>query len=228
MIAKFLLAAALAAAATAAAAAATAADAAPTWLDGPTTRDVAAVFPPRARAEKVGGYAVLSCAVKRDGYLRDCTTVAVSKLGYNFDVAARQVAGKIRVAPDPTMHPGDELQVRIAFPAAVLDSDHPQVEAPAWSALPSAQDFQATFPKTENGVNDVRVTLDCAVVAGGALDDCRVASETPPGEGYGQGALPLAAKFKVALLTPQGAPTVGGRVRVPIHYKLTQVAAAAR
>jgi hypothetical protein len=95
-----------------------------------------------------------------------------------------------------------------------------------WAALPAITDFQASFPKSENGVNHVRVVMDCSVAAGGALAGCGVESEEPGGQGYGAGALALAPKIRVGLLTGDGVPTVGARVRVPIRYELTPQAQA--
>jgi hypothetical protein len=97
------------------------------------------------------------------------------------------------------------------------------VSKPAWVAAPSLEDFQASFPKSQNGVNDVRVVLGCTVEAGGALGGCEVATETPAGQGYGQGALALAPKFKMSPWSPEGEPTVGAKIELPIHYILTPV-----
>jgi TonB family protein len=197
--------------------------AAPAWIEAPTTADAVAVYPAKARANRMGGDAVLSCTIKPDGHMRDCMAISVSQGGYDFDVAARRLAAKLRLQPGPGARPGDEIIVKLSLSPMLLSQTAQAIDKPAWSALPSAEDFQASFPKAENGVNDVRVALDCGVGAGGVLDDCKVASEEPPGQGYGAGALALAPKFRTALLSTDGAPTVGGRVRLPIHYKLTQV-----
>jgi hypothetical protein len=93
--------------------------------------------------------------------------------------------------------------------------------------MPAAEDFQATFPKTENGVNHVRVVLGCTVGADGALDGCAVNSEDPAGQGYGAGALALATKFRLQPWGADGEPMVGAHINLPIRYELTPVAAKA-
>ena len=97
---------------------------------------------------------------------------------------------------------------------------------PVWAELPSVQDFQASFPKSQNGVNSVRVVLGCAVEAGGGLSGCSVAQEDPAGQGYGAGALALASKFKLAPWSQDGSPTVGAHIKLPIRYALTPTPAA--
>jgi hypothetical protein len=96
---------------------------------------------------------------------------------------------------------------------------------PVWLALPSAADFQASFPQTANGVNDVRVTLVCQADDRGALSQCAVDREEPAEQGYGQGALSLAPKFRLGPWSRDGLPTAGAKVRVPIHYQMTPAAA---
>ncbi|THD81621.1 MAG: hypothetical protein E7812_02015 [Phenylobacterium sp.] len=188
-----------------------------TWLEAPTYADAAAVYPARARAEHVGGAVELTCTTTLKGHLSACAELAESPMGYGFLGAAHKLVGRFRAdAPHDT-----EVRVIIAF-APDMAGPAPGLAAnPAWTAVPSASEFQASFPKTENGVNHVRVVLDCGVAAGGGLQGCAVASETPPGQGYGQGALALAPKFRVGLMTPGGVPTVGARVQVPIRYELT-------
>jgi hypothetical protein len=118
---------------------------------------------------------------------------------------------------------GKELRLNIAFRPEMIDAAAYVALDPVWLALPSAAEFQAAFPKTENGVNHVRVVLLCDVAAGGALAGCTVDSEEPAGQGYGPAALALAPKIRVGLLSASGVPLVGAKVRVPIRYEMTPV-----
>jgi TonB family protein len=63
-----------------------------------------------------------------------------------------------------------------------------------------------------------RVQLDCGVAPGGAITDCRILSETPPGEGYGLAALQAA---RTARLSPQAQrnPPATGRVLFNMKMK---------
>jgi len=217
----FLKSATLAASASVLALAATSA-AAQTWSEAPSVADVAAAYPAKAKAAATGGMVDLSCTINHDGRPRDCAALGEKPTGLGFGYAARKLAERMKLS-DASLN-GKEIRIPVVFDPAVLQSAAPTVTQPAWSALPTAQDFQASFPQTANGVNTVRVALVCDVAAGGALAGCSVDREEPAGQGYGQGALALAPKFRVSPWSLQGEPTVGAKVRVPIRFELTQVA----
>lgn len=167
----------------------------------------------------MGGDAVVSCTVGYQGRLRDCAAIQENPDGLGFGTAARKLAERLR---SEATH-GSELQVKVAFRPEMLGPGPLFVPDPMWAQLPAAADFQASFPKTQNGVNHVRVVLACDVGAFGALSGCTVESEDPPGQGYGAGALALAPKFRVGPWSVSGLPTTGARVHVPIRYELQQV-----
>ena len=135
--------------------------------------------------------------------------------------SARKLADKLKVSTAELV--GQNIFIPVTFDPAVL-SGEAVVTKPAWVSLPAIEDYQASFPKSQNGVNDVRVVLGCTVVADGALSGCSVAQETPPGQGYGEGALALASKFRMSPWSTDGAPTVGAKIKLPIHYVLKAVA----
>ena len=204
-------------------ASAVAAQGAPAWVEAPSVADVAAAYPAKAKAAGVGGQVDLTCEINRDGHPHDCAALGEKPSGYGFGYAARQLAQRLRGA-DPEMT-GKEVRVPVTFDPGVLKGAA-TIARPAWAALPSAEDFQASFPKAANGVNNVRVVLACTVGAGGALADCAVAQEDPAGEGYGAAALALAPKFTVGPWSLDGQPTAGAKLRVPIRYELTPVKSA--
>jgi len=201
---------------------AAAADVVPSFADGPTVADLAAAYPAKAKAAGVGGAVNLTCVIGRDLHPRDCAALTERPGSYGFGFAAAKIAEKLTV--DSSALIGRNVFIPVTFDPAVLTGTA-VVTKPAWAAMPTAADFQSTFPKTQNGVNDVRVVLGCTVQAGGVLGACAVAQETPPGQGYGEGALALASKFKVAPWSTDGAPTIGAKIRLPIHYELTPVPA---
>lgn len=191
----------------------------------PSVQDMVSVYPAKARSAGVGGSVVLSCTVRYTGDLTQCAAIQEEPRGYEFGAAARKLANSMQAAPGAA---GPDARLRVSFSPEVLGSSPPLLTKPLWAALPSPSEFQTTFPKTENGVNRVRVALACGVQAGGALTDCAVQTEEPAGQGYGEGALALASKFRVEPWTADGQPTAGARVLVPIRYELTPVAAASR
>jgi TonB family protein len=191
----------------------------PVWTEAPSVADMAALYPAKARAAGAGGMVNLTCTLNREGRPRNCYALGEKPSGMGFGFAARQLAEKLRT--DARGVDGQEVGIPVTFDPKVISGEL-QVRAPAWAALPAAEDFQASFPKSANGVNDVRVTLVCTVVGGGALEACAVDREEPVGQGYGQGALALAPKIRVGLWSIDGQPTIGAKVRVPLHYQLTQ------
>lgn len=197
---------------------------APTWSEAPTVADMAAAYPAKAKAAGVGGMVNLSCTLNHEGRPRSCYPIGEKPSGLGFGFAAKKLAEKLRT--DAPGMDGQEVAIPFTFDPKVI-SGEATVRTPAWAALPAPADFQASFPKTANGVNDVRVTLVCTVAAGGALDGCAVDREEPAGQGYGSGALALAPKFRVGLWSPDGEPAIGAKVRVPLHYQLTPTPASA-
>ena len=190
------------------------------WVEAPSVADVAAAYPARAKAAGVRGEVELTCDLGRDGHPRDCAALTEKPGGYGFGAAAAKVATRLKASDQSLTH--QNIFIPVTFDPGVLTGET-TITKPAWAAVPTAEDFQATFPKTQNGVNHVRVVLGCTVGANGALGGCSVAQEDPPGQGYGDGALALASKFRVGPWSQDGEPTAGARIRLPIRYELTPV-----
>lgn len=197
-----------------------------TWSAAPTAADMAAAYPEKARAQGVGGGVELICTAGRDGRLDDCDVLGESPRGLGFGAAARRLAeGKLRAAGYAK---GAEVRVPITFPAELAKGGAFTAKTPVWAALPRVTDLQAAVPKTEGGPNNIRVTLVCDVQAGGTLSGCAVDREEPAGHGFGAAILALAPKFQVALMSAEGMPTVGGKVRVPVRFDLKPAEQAAK
>jgi hypothetical protein len=197
-----------------------AAQQAPIWSQAPTVADVAAAYPAKARAAGVGGMVNLTCTINYEARPSQCYALGESPEGYGFAFAAKTLAEKMR-GPDASLN-GQEIRIPFVFDPKVANGAA-VVTRPVWAALPSAADFQASFPQTANGVVDVRVVLSCTVGPDGALGGCAVDREDPPGQGYGQGALAVASKFRVGPWSQDNQPTIGAQLHLPIHYVLTPV-----
>lgn len=195
------------------------------WIAAPTAADLAAAYPAKAKAEGIGGGVQLTCTANRKGDMTDCAVLGETPRGYGFGAAARALAEKLRASGVVN---GTELQVPITFMPEMASGRPATVKTPHWTALPSVGDMQAAAPKSEGGPNNVRVTLVCEVQAGGALNGCVVDREEPVGQGFGAAILTLAPKFRADLMSVEGAPTVGAKVRVPVRFDLKPVQQAAK
>lgn len=195
------------------------------WTAAPTAADMAAAYPAKAKAENLGGGVELTCTANRKGAMTDCDVLAESPRGYGFGPAARKLAEQLR---GEGVVNGTEVRVPITFLPDIGKGAPATVKTPKWTALPTLGDFQAAAPKSEGGPNEVRVTLVCDVQAGGALAGCKVDREEPAGQGFGQAVLTLAPKFRADLMSGEGTPTVGARVRVPVRFSLKPVQQAAK
>ncbi|MBL8771479.1 MAG: energy transducer TonB [Phenylobacterium sp.] len=191
------------------------------WIAAPTAQQMAAVFPEKARAAGVGGGVELVCTSNRSGEMTDCDVLGETPRGYGFGAAARKLAHGMRAEG---LRKDTEVRVSMSFPAELARATSHNVKTPRWTALPSVEDMQAAAPKGDaGGPNNIRVTLVCEVQAGGVLTGCVVDREEPAGQGFGPAILALAPKFRVALMSAEGMPTVGGKVRVPVRFDLKPV-----
>jgi TonB family protein len=202
------------------------------WQAAPSVAQVAAAYPPQARAAKVAGQVVLNCAIHDGSQLANCAVIAETPHGYGFDRAAKALAADF-VAPSVdsggASTKGDRTQITIAFTPGVLDPDHPAIGRPWWRHAPRSLDVASSFPAqaTAAHVNEGRVTIACDVAAEGKLDHCGIEKEQPAGLGFGAAALSLSSQFQMSLWTDEGQPTVGGRINVPIRYLAPGVTLAA-
>ena len=203
------------------------------WLRAPSVGDVFAAYPEKARAAKVGGQATLDCVVTKTGAVVSCDILQEAPAGYGFGGAARRLSTKFL---GPTTDSagaslaGAHTQILVAFSPDMLAGAPPVIGIPRWTGLPRAEDLVAAYPNeaVKAGVLRARVVLTCTVGTDGVLSDCSVESEDPVGYGFGKATVGLARTFKLGVWTAEGLPTVGGLVRVPIRYDMTERTKAAK
>lgn len=110
------------------------------------------------------------------------------------------------------------LAVTAADPS---DADRIVVTNPAWERLPTGDDIAHFYPERaqRKGVSGA-ATVQCLVSVKGTLTDCRVLTETPAGENFGDAALRLTQFFRMRPKTVDGQPTAAGSVVIPIRFQL--------
>jgi hypothetical protein len=199
----------------------------PVWMQqAPSFADVVAAYPALAKASRKEGKVRLNCAFDADGRLNPCQVVDEIPRGAGFAKAALALSTRFQ-GPTTLANghniAGSHAQLWIKFAPDLLTASN--VLVPEWSALPTAAQFQGAFPEAaaKAGVLKARAAMTCKVGADGGLTGCVSVFEEPTGYGFGEQTLPLAPLFKVKLWGDDGRPVVGGTVRAPIRYDLTQV-----
>lgn len=131
--------------------------------------------------------------------------VSASEPGLTAGVLPSPLEGPLPVAVDPPPAP----------PSSVV------MTGTSWEERPSGQDYARLYPQRamDAGVSG-RVTLDCLVDGNGSLS-CAVLSEEPPGYGFGDATIRLSRNFRMAPRTTDGRSTAGGRVRIPITWRIS-------
>ena len=195
------------------------------WTAGPSFDAVAAAYPAAAKAKGKPGDVLLDCTLNGLGRIGKCSTISESPTGEGFAQAARSLSsafqGPTELASGRTIA-GVHAQIAFKFTPDLLTSQ--VVTHPEWMVMPATSAFQAAFPDAASkaGVLNAKAVMSCTVTADGGLTGCQSISEEPAGYGFGAATLPLAPAFKLKAWGGDGRPVVGGKVRVPIRYKLEQ------
>ncbi len=92
---------------------------------------------------------------------------------------------------------------------------------PDWVELPTGDQMARFYPPLANvlAINGI-VRMTCEVTKSGMVENCRIASETPKGIGFGEAALQMAGSFRMRPQTVNGAPVSGALVTIPINFKM--------
>ena len=92
---------------------------------------------------------------------------------------------------------------------------------PDWLRQPTAAEVARAYPDRALRLNlSGRAVLACSVTAAGKLTGCVVAQEDPASAGFGKAALRLASAFQMKPQTEDGRPVDGGRVSIPVSFRL--------
>jgi hypothetical protein len=109
------------------------------------------------------------------------------------------------------------MSVLLLLMASALQAIAPQAPPLSGPPLSGPPLSGAPMPGPVAGPRrDAAVVLECGLQATGALSDCRVVSETPPGRGLGERALREASRTRYA--RPTVPPRPGEKVRFTTRY----------
>jgi TonB family protein len=193
------------------------------WLARPSAADVAAAYPPKARAAGISGRVVLSCDTGADGGLSNCRTRGETPAGMGFSEAAVQLAPKFRVNaafPEGVRARTGKVSIPIMFgasaePAVSPKPRKPFIGKPVFVSRPSGADIAAVYPREAwKAGRSGRAVLRCKTNPEGALYDCEAFGDAE----FGPAVLKLVPKFRITDKMPDGGKAGGGLVNIPISF----------
>jgi|HubBroStandDraft_5_1064220.scaffolds.fasta_scaffold122147_2 hypothetical protein len=187
-----------------------------------------AFYPAAARAAGIEGQAVIRCAHDAHLAMKDCTLVSESPPGQGFGAAALAMAAQSPDNPKVTLPgvaaaPPDDTTIRFTLRPPNIEPDatqmvHTQVR-PSIVSQPTAAQIQAAYPvRALSDQVQGAGAIDCLVTGDGKLARCQVAAEEPPGYGFGQATLDLAADFVMKPRLVDGELDPRAVVRVGVKF----------
>lgn len=195
------------------------------WAEAPSFADVEAAWP-AAASDLPEGLGVIRCRVQPDGRLTNCGIAGQTPWGSPFGGAARTLAEKFRVRLTPEeakeFTVADlTISVRFFNPATPQGKSR-RIVRPEWTRTINPEKIVALYPAAaaDKGITSGVGVADCLVAADGTLTDCKVARESPEGVGFGAAAVAVASITQMNPWSPEGRPSHGVRLKLPINFSL--------
>lgn len=130
------------------------------------------------------------------------------------------LAALVCIATSTTGALAQEAPVSSTPAPAVATAPKPVIGQPVWRRRPTAAEFTRAYPSNarRNGISG-RAVIRCRVNAEGRLERCEIASEDPPGHGFGEAAIKLSTRFLMSTPTREGVPVTGASVTIPLMFR---------
>ncbi|MET0274315.1 MAG: TonB family protein, partial [Phenylobacterium sp.] len=180
---------------------------------GPSEAETKAAEPAAAK-QGVGGRALVRCKTSVTGQASDCVALRETPKGMGFADAVISLAPRYVIAP--ATRDGKPVEGEVLLSGDWYDFD----KEPDWLKRPSADDMFTAWPTEawKRGQSGEAV-ISCLVSLQGALFDCWVRSESPPGSHFGDAAIALTPQFLMKPASKQGRPVLSA-VNIPIRFIL--------
>lgn len=222
--------------------------------DGPRGQGVS-IWPAGSYQDRRSGQVTLTCWINVEGLAEWCRVAFEQPPGRGFGGAALAARPHIKVdprkGPDGTPVAGP-MNVAMTFKApntevqggghssGSIRLDRGAVEVsgnalpntritlltnPVWAKAPAFDAVERAYPETGGGATGF-VVAHCRVRADGRLSSCRVATETPRKQGFGEAAVKLAAEFRLEPGILARAPKRDEPVEVEVPIRLSPPGAA--
>lgn len=156
-------------------------------------------YPMAAVDDGIESNSWVACEVTAEGEVRDCSLRKQSVPGFGFGNAAVNYAPKLRFRPATV--DGVPVSSRVIIPVYWRFYDY---QLPRALAKPTEAELLAAYPAdARQAGRDGRASIECDVPAdGSSLRDCMLAGDPPTEAGFGQAALALGSRFRVAYCAP--------------------------
>jgi TonB family protein len=171
----------------------------------PSDAEVMAAWPPAAKAKGHGGSAVMRCKADGAGTLSDCQVMLERSGRESFGPALLSLAPAYRLKHAAAGGRPEQTDV-------VISATWPAPETPVtWQVEPKPGDFSTTAtPGVWRLGGKGEVVMNCLNARMGALHDCMVVYQDPPGVGFGAMALRFQGFLKLNPATVGGRPIESG------------------
>ena len=201
----------------------------PTWVSPPSSLMQSYSRVVHSQIAPTSGQVVVECRREVAGELDHCWTVSETPGGFGFGDAAQVIASlSDSASPPPTaIAPNGDVIIPINFNILTGQKDKntsprgQMITNPDWLTKPGAADLARWYPDRAQRRNQGgRARMICHVAATGALNGCRIISESPEGFGFGDAALAMARTFTMRPKLIDGQPDETATVIVPLRFAL--------